>query len=584
MQVRRTDQAEVRMRKWRKGLEDDIQAKFAELKQKLSEGVGVKPVDAVTRAELIDVAQMLKQELKKMVAAEAQQPSTGIATRKELAAVAGYLRDELASVERVAAAAHNTSAHQELTSAAEAVRAEMRTLMLTERASPGDALPLSSTWRDLEKANDDLRRNVADLTERMSRSERMAEDTRRDFRHLREDTRLAGPPQVEGSSKLEPAMAALANRIRVLEDMPKAISPRRDEETAIAAVISSHEKRLQVLEDARREPVGPTQSEVLSRLEAVEEQQKLLRRDLEEQASRPAELGEVVEEEVSDNQLMLLDLHRRVIAMERREPGMALPATAEASTANVSTISAPGSGSPVAEAAQLAQSLALNLRLARQVAGGLSARSGLETPPPNEQASPLQLQDGALPPVAALKVGASPRLQLLALSPRLPYAPVGNGEALQVNSAFTHSVDSAAMCSELRAEVAAVWDAVAELAELLGDGAPSPEGGKPAEMETGDGDRELMLSVQECKRSVAQLSQDVRDLKGGMRLLETRVVSCERKLQEQSQKGRESDTLASTADTMETTMATFDARAGGFFSSGALVPPVQIRSSETEHP
>eukprot|EP00440_Ansanella_granifera_P063042 gb/GFBE01068361.1/.p1 GENE.gb/GFBE01068361.1/~~gb/GFBE01068361.1/.p1 ORF type:complete len:823 (+),score=192.03 gb/GFBE01068361.1/:1-2469(+) len=660
MQVRRGDQAETRLRKWRKTVEDDLQAKHTELKQKLTEAQASNAhahthSDVVTRAELVDVAKMLKQELRRLVA-DSVQGGGDMATRKELAAVAVHLREELTAVERVAAAAHNVPAHKELSSAAEAVRAEMRSL--TERAAREEN-GSSAAVRELEKASDAMRRAVSDLSERLSRSERMQEESSRELRQLREELRRSTARegqlmQVEAEArKWEPAVAALASRLTSLEDgqrrgheVDTSSAVARMWEPAVAALTSRLQaleerqhstevdasssvagkwepavtaltSRLQALEErlhsteavatAAKELRDVHGADVVRRLDALEEKQCSLSQSL--QATSQAELGEcLTEDSITDSQLMLLDLQRRVVSIERKGQSTYAPsseATTGAMQMNTATspqASISGPGTPaLTEVAQLAESLALNLRLARRVAGPssaqASARSYTAASPRqigNEDASPLP----PLPPVAAMKVMASPRLQQLSISPRLQSnssysAYAGNGEAAIVPGTFNLAAastpsavgDSTALCMELRAEVAAVWDALAELAELLGDSSPATAmsgrpgaglvppltnaglGGAPRATEADS--TSAATQAEECKRTLSSVNDELEVLRGSVHQLDARVSGCERKLQDLGGKEIEPDMFA-----------TFDARhdRGMFSGSGALAPPVHVPS------
>ncbi|OLP91158.1 hypothetical protein AK812_SmicGene27165 [Symbiodinium microadriaticum] len=121
--VRRAEQTETRLSKWRKSVEEDLQQKQEEMKRKFSEGSphqkAVSNSDVVSRNELLELAKLLKQELRKVV--DETLKDEKLATQQDLATMTASMRRELANAaEAVRAGAQ--------------YRAEMKTL--TERA-PG---------------------------------------------------------------------------------------------------------------------------------------------------------------------------------------------------------------------------------------------------------------------------------------------------------------------------------------------------------------------------------------------------------------------------------------------------------------
>eukprot|EP00434_Breviolum_minutum_P021284 symbB.v1.2.018778.t2/scaffold1511.1/size114522/5 len=140
MQVRRSDQTETRMCKWRKTLEEELQSRMGEVNHRLGEGPA--PSDTVSRSEMVELAKVLKKELKKLVEESFQDGQ--VVSRQELASLGKALREEMAAMEKLTAetAAAKLQGHQELMNAAEAVRAEMKTL--TEKAIQEEALVRAS--------------------------------------------------------------------------------------------------------------------------------------------------------------------------------------------------------------------------------------------------------------------------------------------------------------------------------------------------------------------------------------------------------------------------------------------------------
>merc|ERR1719221_1990854 len=96
VQVKRTDSAETRIRKWRAVFQDEIQAKHIELKQALIDAnTPTASPGMVTRQEIVDIIELLKQDFKKLVAEAVPSSTNVVATRQELTSIAGSLRQEL---------------------------------------------------------------------------------------------------------------------------------------------------------------------------------------------------------------------------------------------------------------------------------------------------------------------------------------------------------------------------------------------------------------------------------------------------------------------------------------------------------
>ncbi|CAE7524831.1 unnamed protein product [Symbiodinium natans] len=176
MQVRRAEQTETRLSKWRRSIEEDLQQKHEEMKRKFTEAVSNS--DVVSRNELLELAKLLKQELRKVV--DETLKDEKLATQQDLATLSSGLRRELASVEKIAAgaAAQKALGQQELANAAEAVRAEMKTL--TERAVMEEAVAMEKfvAIDALEKASRESQNMVAELAARVVQCEQSEEELR----------------------------------------------------------------------------------------------------------------------------------------------------------------------------------------------------------------------------------------------------------------------------------------------------------------------------------------------------------------------------------------------------------------------
>lgn len=175
IQVRRTEAAEARLRKWRSLLEDDIKLMHTELKEKVVEVASLRLPETVTRDELLGVADMLKQELKRLVN-EAMRAGGAAATRQELATVMCALRDEVKAVEESSAAAwgDRATAQQDLAAAAESLRSELASL--AAKVAFREEAPLPDEEKDPQ--------SFPALADRTSRNEVALQELKGEIRHL----------------------------------------------------------------------------------------------------------------------------------------------------------------------------------------------------------------------------------------------------------------------------------------------------------------------------------------------------------------------------------------------------------------
>lgn len=120
LQVRRTDAADTRCRKLRQFVEDEL--------KKLDE-VSCKMSELVTRNEIFDSTDKLKQDLKELVA-DAIEAVEGAVSRQELAEMAERIRGELSNVElsTVASRFDDSAVLKELTFTASSIRKEIQDL------------------------------------------------------------------------------------------------------------------------------------------------------------------------------------------------------------------------------------------------------------------------------------------------------------------------------------------------------------------------------------------------------------------------------------------------------------------------
>ncbi|CAK8997969.1 unnamed protein product [Durusdinium trenchii] len=631
LQVRRSDQNETRMCKWRKTLEEQMHARVGEVSNRLGEGPS--PSETVSRSEMVELAKVLKKELKKLVEEAFQQGHA--VSREELAGLGTALREEIGTIEKLTAdtAAQKLSAHQDLTTAAEAVREEMKSL--TEKAIQEEALVRASmsAVQDLEKASQQSRRGMEIFERRMAKCEQ-------EIKELPKRVMIQAPPPVDAEpgaiAPLEANHAPshdshdalLESRVALCEQLEKELQSdvqqqghRLDQLEAqeLSAALEKAfrevarlEQRLEELRVPEAEALqwiarceeqvdllagastsgkveeGSDLTEALKRMTRCEEQIEDFRKDLEKhQASelilpkaeessdlsdalkRMTRCEEQIEElrslrreplheaatasqlllpkasrpehedeaELSDIQLMLLDLQQRVSALEGAEVE-----GPEATSAAVRT--------PVAvlgQAAELIQKIESDLQQAREaVVPGLDTQK-LKQLVDSKASAPARDEGAgtprALPPLAAMKVMASPRLQRLSMTPRLQSAlpEVGESELLSKAAEFQGEM-SQLNGSELRAEVAAVWDAVAELAEIVGDAAPAgagtPEAVRYAESSSLGALQQTatlaMEKAESCHRSMSSFGQQLRTVEESVQEMDSRLYGCERMLSEGS--------------------------------------------------
>ncbi|CAJ1411301.1 unnamed protein product [Effrenium voratum] len=319
----------------------------------------------------------------------------------------------------------------------------------------------------------------------------------------------------EGETQPSEAIDDLSQRLAQCEQMGKDLqSELHDSRRALAPIEASEASHI-ALEDLSERLAKCEQSnqELQHQLSGHGEQleSQVPGDDLEE--------GEVY---LSDGQLMLLDLQRRVSLLE-------LSGAEEQAPKPV-----------LSQAAELIQSIELDLHRARQAVGdGSGELADLQADHQETSSNEVFGENrvapipGAhqLPPLAAMKVMASPRLQRLSMTPR-------TSAQVQVSSPASETFPNAALkhelSVELRAEVAAVWDAVAELAEIVGDATPASAvrtsgpslGGVQSVANT------ALVTAEQCQRSVDSMGGELRDLQGSLQELDSRVYGCERKLKD----------------------------------------------------
>mgnify|MGYP002803379103 CR=1 FL=1 len=614
MQVRRSDQTETRMCKWRKTLEEELQSRMGEVNHRLGEGPA--PSDTVSRSEMVELAKVLKKELKKLVEESFQDGQ--VVSRQELASLGKALREEMAAMEKLTAetAAAKLQGHQELMNAAEAVRAEMKTL--TEKAIQEEALVRASmsAVQDLEKASDrsksaieaadrrlarceyDLKElkkasqvgtaaspvtevqeqhpDIEDLLQRMARCEQLEEALQSDLQSqqglletLQENQKAAQVQQhtiesmnlkVEGVSDLTKQIMRCEEQLEDLQtqllqvQLPSSSTVREHDEVLVGPEVlqrleqceqlhKEFQKELQLQKSSAN--LEASQQSMSQQIQNCEKQLEELRRELHkssEVAAVPPAENENEDKDLTDQQLMLLDLQHRVLSLEGVGPG------GEESLEVGRTPMGRTPKTPQAvlgQAAELIQKIELDLQQARKavVPGPDSDVSGppmLPTPKRKESAemaSPFQLP--SLPPVAAMKVSASPRLQRLSMTPRLQEISSERIEAAAnrvVAFAAGHEDATLESSSELRAEVAAVWDAIAELAEIVGDAAPQGAVRYTESSSLGalqQTVKSAMEKAETCERTISSVGKQVQGVEVSLQELDSRMYGCERQLRVQ---------------------------------------------------
>jgi len=636
MQVRRSDQTETRMCKWRKTLEEELQSRMGEVNHRLGEGPA--PSDTVSRSEMVELAKVLKKELKKLVEESFQDGQ--VVSRQELASLGKALREEMAAMEKLTAetAAAKLQGHQELMNAAEAVRAEMKTL--TEKAIQEEALVRASmsAVQDLEKASDrsksaleaadrrlarceyDLKElkkasqvgtaaspvtevqeqhpDIEDLLQRMARCEQLEEALQSDLQSqqglletLQENQKTAQVQQhtiesmnlkVDGVSDLTKQIMRCEEQLEDLQtqllqvQLPSSSTVREHDEVLVGPEVlqrleqceqlhKEFQKELQLqkssanLEASQQsmsqqiqnceKQLEASQQSMSQQIQNCEKQLVAIREELRHELHKSSEVAAVPpaeneneDKDLTDQQLMLLDLQHRVLSLEGVGPG------GEESLEVGRTPMGRTPKTPQAvlgQAAELIQKIELDLQQARKavVPGPDSDVSGppmLPTPKRKESAemaSPFQLP--SLPPVAAMKVSASPRLQRLSMTPRLQEISSERIEAAAnrvVAFAAGHEDATLESSSELRAEVAAVWDAIAELAEIVGDAAPQGAVRYTESSSLGalqQTVKSAMEKAETCERTISSVGKQVQGVEVSLQELDSRMYGCERQLRVQ---------------------------------------------------
>lgn len=238
MQVRRSDQTETRMCKWRKTLEEELQSRMGEVNHRLGEGPA--PSDTVSRSEMVELAKVLKKELKKLVEESFQDGQ--VVSRQELASLGKALREEMAAMEKLTAetAAAKLQGHQELMNAAEAVRAEMKTL--TEKAIQEEALVRASmsAVQDLEKASDRSKSALEAADRRLARCEY-------DLKELKKASQVgtAASPVTEVQEQ-HPDIEDLLQRMARCEQLEEALQSDLQSQQGLLETLQENQKAAQV--------------------------------------------------------------------------------------------------------------------------------------------------------------------------------------------------------------------------------------------------------------------------------------------------------------------------------------------------
>jgi len=459
--TQRADAMETRFRRWRKLLEEDFNVKQAELKFELSQSVtdlsqtvnkGVvshavtlqadpKVQGYVTRDEMVDIVDLIKQELRHLV--ESTMPREReliLATQQEMGHLAQDLQRRLGEVQQQVLSGASP-AQQEITQAAEALRCELK--LLSERKLCADEGAIIGL-RELEKATEQSRREMSELKDRTRRHTALMEDVQRDVKHVREEltsmkSREIGLEAVTRSEAERIAEQAFDRLWHNQSALGRSLGGRSMLRGSPASI--QHSEAMDADEkgpedrarDSRLEAVAVLVQAASSRLETVEERQALARQEAIEQDvdGRLERTWKVVEEEASLRgrlQCSLEDLSRRVAALERRppEPSLPMPSSRGDAAGAVSLPIKKSHGMSMSEAAQMADNLAASLRSARCIA---------DNPFPEEGPGDLfSLDEERCSPIAW----------------------------------SAHKERAKEHISEYKAEIAEVWRAIAELAELAG--------------------------------------------------------------------------------------------------------------------
>jgi len=565
-QVQRTDSSEVRSQRWRKSFEADLLTRLSSLEN----GTAAKTQEMVTHTDLADVAGLMKQELRKLVQEAFSRNADFAPTHEDLNSVALELRQELRAVQA-------ESGREELAAVADALRSELRRL---SEASLSDAVSgVAGRNGSLEVHS----KGLDELIERATLSKAAMEEASSDIRCLRDDLRSRGllggsgpwsqPPLSREEVQLIAEQACRETRglgaeeigfvVRELEERVADATARLEALAAESTNSRSMSETLVVVQDTTN-----------MRLEAMEQRQCCLRDEVRGLSGKDGDLDRT-RQAVEDHGLRhavdvqhIGQLAQRVGELER----VGLPEQIEVLVRRLRSLElAPNAGEELRSRLEVLERRAPADLIRRiEAIEKKSLRLG-DSAVPTTLAVPSSLQE-----VTVLAEGLARDLCLArGAADGAPEAALGNVAQQSIVSLQCGggvATPSSEADIDVHSQLAAIWSALAELADLSGVKVNSPAGlpavcdGSIVKAESATqvavvsaagtdtqatvvtataaateamigAVRDAIVAVSECRRdadswqrTVSTMAEEVVDLRGEWSQMRNRVSTCEKGL------------------------------------------------------
>jgi len=329
--VRDREAGDAWLDNWTKTLESDLQKRCAKSKQELTSVVASGLRDTVTKRDLFDVVDLLKAELPRMAVGlglpSAQEDMRNIRHGPGTEAKAAY---------RGAAAKQQEPGRQDMQCTAELLR------LLSGQAAMVDHSAKAGILWELEKASEAGRRGLAEMAQRTDRGERALEEVRRELSRVQEDVghlmvqnscrRAASSPASPERPGARPAAAEGAEESHGSPSKQECILPGREvhelRELAQSASVGLRHLAADVTSDRRRmEALAVGLAAAERRLWALEESRGRSPRPSEADARR--RVARLLERVGASGHAglgeWLDDLAQRVASLEEASPSESKP-------------------------------------------------------------------------------------------------------------------------------------------------------------------------------------------------------------------------------------------------------------------
>mmetsp|Transcript_125193 Transcript_125193/g.243613 ORF Transcript_125193/g.243613 Transcript_125193/m.243613 type:complete len:579 (+) Transcript_125193:55-1791(+) len=322
LQVQRSDAAEARFQRWRQNIEAILPSVGSIDPLQLdgdadNEAAKTRTDGFATRQELLEVADILRQELGKLVAGA--MPRCGV-TDKELSDLAASLRQELC--------ANHGSTHETLQMTAQSLRHELRRLTETSlQGGCGGGSELDAGV--LSKLHATCEAHEVGLQQLALRSEQQQEEGRNEVQRLREDLHARGVLDAQGwvtAAEVERIAELVCNRqdqrlcasgspasqedalvaIRDLQEKEREAAVRTDRLAADTAMCKQMTETTAIVAEA-----------ATMRLDALEERQSGLRDEI-RGGGAEANVRRLVQVAVEDETLKLAVDRQQMVAVEQQ--------------------------------------------------------------------------------------------------------------------------------------------------------------------------------------------------------------------------------------------------------------------------